>query len=121
MRSAEGYAGCKPEAQATLMFLASVSFRARPHKRDEILSAVDETVERMRHAPGCARCRLLVDTEDPNAFTLASEWHSLHAASTFFESREFGIFKGIRMLLRDEPVIVVDEVQTRVTQLIRGR
>lgn len=103
------------------MFLASVSFRARPHKRDEILSAVDETVERMRHAPGCGRCRLLVDTEDLNAFTLASEWQSLYALNTFFDSREFRIFKGIRILLREEPVVVLDEVQSRVTRLIRGR
>ncbi len=88
------------------MLLASVSFRAQPHKREEILSAVDEMVERMRQAPGCGRCRLLVDTDDPNAFTLESEWQSAAAADAFFESREFQIFKGIRILLRDEPLIV---------------
>jgi quinol monooxygenase YgiN len=103
------------------MLLASVSFRAQPHKRGEILSAVDEMVERMRHATGCGRCRLLVDTEDPNAFTLASEWHSAQAASVFFDSRDFQIFKGIRILLRDEPLIVFDEVGSRVTRPLRAR
>ena len=53
------------------MLLASLSFRAQPHKRGEILSAVDEAVSRMRRASGCERCRLLVDTEDPNAFERA--------------------------------------------------
>jgi quinol monooxygenase YgiN len=103
------------------MVLASVSFRAQPHKREEILSAIDETVDRMRDAPGCARCRLLVDTEDSNAFTLSSEWQSALAADAFFNSRDFQIFKGIRILLREEPMIVFDEVETRVTRLIRAR
>jgi quinol monooxygenase YgiN len=103
------------------MLLASVSFRAQPHKRAELLSAIDETVARMRQAPGCGRCRLLVDTEDPNAFTLVSEWQSAHTADAFFESRDFHIFKAIRILLREEPLIVFDTVESRVTRLIRGR
>jgi quinol monooxygenase YgiN len=103
------------------MLLASLSFRAQPHKRGEILSAVDEAVSRMRRASGCERCRLLVDTEDPNAFTLISEWHSGDEAEVFFNSREFRVFKGIRILLREEPVIVLDEIQSRLTQLIASR
>jgi|SRR5689334_11849205 quinol monooxygenase YgiN len=103
------------------MLLASVSFRAQPHKRGEVLSAVDETAERMRQAEGCQRVRLLVDNEDPNAFTLASEWDSFVAAETFFASREFQMFKGVRILLREEPVVVFDDVRSRVTRLIRAR
>jgi quinol monooxygenase YgiN len=103
------------------MLLASLSFRAQPHKRGEILSAVDEAVSRMRRADGCERCRLLVDTEDPNAFTLISEWNSGGEAEVFFNSREFRVFKGIRILLREEPVIVLDEIQSRLTQLIASR
>jgi quinol monooxygenase YgiN len=103
------------------MLLASVTFRTQPHKRGEILSAVDETVIRMRDTPGCARCRLLVDTEDPNAFTLASEWQSSLEAESFFNSREFQVFRIIRILLREEPVVVLDDVRARVTRLIRAR
>jgi quinol monooxygenase YgiN len=107
--------------QGPVMLLASVKFRAQPHKRGEVLSVVGETVERMGHAAGCLRCRLLVDTEDSNAFTLASEWQSTAAADTFFDSREFQLFKGIRILLREEPLIVFDEVASRVTRAIRGQ
>jgi quinol monooxygenase YgiN len=103
------------------MLLATINFRAQPHKRAEILSAVDEEVTRMRRASGCGRCRLLVDTEDPNYFTLFSEWQSIDQADTFFNSRDFQIFKSIRILLREEPVIVLDDVRGRVTRLIRGR
>jgi quinol monooxygenase YgiN len=80
------------EAAPSVMLLASIGFRVQPFKRDEALSAVDETVRRMRTAPGCARTRLLADTEDPNTFTVLSEWQTAASADTFFASREFQIF-----------------------------
>ena len=103
------------------MYLASISFRVQPHKRGEILSAVDETIERMRRAGGCAKCRLVVDAEDANAFILMSEWHSNADADIFFASRDFQIFRGIRTMLRDEPMLVLDEVQARVTRAASPR
>jgi quinol monooxygenase YgiN len=102
------------------VLLASIGFRVQPHKRAEVLSAVDETLRRMRQASGCARTRLMADTEDPNAFTVLSEWQSAVMANAFFSSRDFQIFRGIRMLLRDEPVIVLDDVRSRVTRLLRA-
>lgn len=103
------------------MVVVSIGFRAQPHKRAEILSAVEETVERTRRASACGRCHLFVDTADPNAFILMSEWSSSDEAEEFFTSTGFQIFKGIRMLLRDDPVFVIDSVRTRVTRMIRGR
>jgi quinol monooxygenase YgiN len=102
------------------MLLASISFRVQPHKRSEALSAVDAQVQRMRTASGCARSRVLTDSEDENTFMLASEWTDANAAEAFFESREFQIFKGVRILMRDEPFIVLDDVRTRVTRLMRA-
>jgi quinol monooxygenase YgiN len=110
-----------PDDTANGMLLASIGFRVQPHKRAEVLSAVDETLRRMRQASGCARSRLMADTDDPNAFTVLSEWQSAAMANTFFSSRDFQIFKGIRILLRDEPVIVLDDVRSRVTRLLRGQ
>jgi quinol monooxygenase YgiN len=101
------------------MLLASIRFRVQPHKRGEALSAVDETIERMRRASGCDRSRLMADADDPNTFAVMSEWQSAETADHFFNSHEFQIFKGIRILLRDEPVIVLDEIKSRVTRLIR--
>jgi len=101
------------------MLLASIGFRVQPHKRAEVLSALDETVKRMRAASGCARSRVLEDADDPNAFTVMSEWQSAANADTFFSSRDFQVFKGMRILLREEPVLTLDEVQTRVTRIVR--
>ena len=103
------------------MLLASISFRAQPHKRAEILSAIDETIARMRHTAGCGRCRLYVDTEDPNSFYVLSEWQMPGDADAFFDSRAFQIFRHIRILLREEPVIVLDQVESRATRVIETR
>jgi quinol monooxygenase YgiN len=102
------------------MVLTSIVFRVRPHKRSELLSAVDAVMERLRSIPACERCRLLVDFEDPNAFTLASEWQSASDAEAFLGSRDFQIFRGVRILLKDEPVVVIDNIASRVTRLVRG-
>jgi quinol monooxygenase YgiN len=101
------------------MVLLSLGFRPQTTKRDEVLSAVDEAVARMRNLPGCSRGRLFADTEDPDSFTLISEWESIDDADGFFASREFQILRGMRMLLRDEPVVVLDDVRTRLTRLVQ--
>jgi quinol monooxygenase YgiN len=102
------------------VLLASIPFRASPHQRAEILDAVGETVKRMRRAAGCGRSRLFEDVEDPNSYVLVSEWYSSNLAETFFDSREFRIFKGVRILLKDKPVILLDDVRARSTSLLRG-
>jgi quinol monooxygenase YgiN len=108
------------EEHDSVLVLASVAFRIQPHKRAEVLSAVDETLRRMREAPGCLRSRLLSDADDPLAFTVLSEWQSATSADWFFDSRAFQLFRGLRMLLRDEPIIVLDDIRSRVTRLLIG-
>jgi quinol monooxygenase YgiN len=102
------------------MLLASISFRVQPHKRSEALSAVDSLVQRMRTVAGCARSRTLTDIDDENTVVIVSEWNDANAAEAFFGSREFQIFKGVRILMRDEPYIVLDDVRTRVTRLMKA-
>ena len=102
------------------MLAASLCFRVLPHKRAEALSAVDALVIRMRTTAGCARSRIWSDADDANTLLIASEWADTASADAFFSSREFQIFKGIRILLRDEPIIVLDDIRTRVTRLLRS-
>jgi len=101
------------------MVLLSFGFRTQSNKRDEVLSAVDEAVARLRQLPGCSRGRVFADNDDPDSFTLFSEFESIDQADVFLTSREFQVLKGIRMLLRDEPVVVLDDVRTRLTRLVR--
>jgi quinol monooxygenase YgiN len=102
------------------MILASLTFRVQPFKRAEALSSVDALVQRMRERSGCIRSRLLMDIEDVNAFLVASEWLDPAAAEAFFASGDFRVFRGIRILLRDQPLIVLDDIRTRTTRLLRS-
>jgi len=102
------------------MLLASLTFRVQPFKRAEALSSVDALVHRMRGTSGCLRSRMLVDTEDVNSFLVASEWTDPSKAEAFFVSCDFRVFRGIRILLRDQPLIVLDDIRTRTTRLLRS-
>lgn len=101
------------------MVVVWVNLRAQAHKRAEIISAVDELIERMRRSPGCNRGHLYVDSQDPHALSLLSEWQSADDADAFLNSKGFQAFRGIRILLRGEPLIILDEVQARMTRLFR--
>jgi hypothetical protein len=59
-------------------------------------------------------------TEEGDVSTPGCPRRIADGAETFFNSREFKIFKGIRILMRDEPFIVFDDVRTRVTRLMRA-
>ena len=101
------------------MVVARINFRAQPHQRPEILSVVNETLARMRRAPGCGRSRLYADCDDPNAFTVVSEWYSGDDAEAFISSRDFQLFRGIHVLMRAHPQLIVDEVPVRITKIVR--
>jgi quinol monooxygenase YgiN len=109
-----------PDKGLVAMVTASVRFRLQPHKSGEVLSAVDAILGMMRGRAACLRGRLLADVDDQTAFTLASEWLDSKSAVTFFESRQFQLFHGIRILLREDPSIVLDEVHDRVTKMMRN-
>jgi len=100
------------------MLRASLRLRMRPYKRAEALTAIDALAERMRQFVGCGRCAVFADVDDWNSVALESEWADLQSADQFFESREFQIFRGIRILLRDEPLVVLDDVRERVTRMV---
>ena len=108
------------DESVTEQLLASIAFRTQPHKRAEALSAVDEVTRRMRHARGCARARLLADSEDPNSFLVLSEWLTAEDADLFFGSRDLQLLRGIRILLRDEPVILFQEVRSHAIRPMRA-
>jgi quinol monooxygenase YgiN len=103
------------------MFLASIGFRALPEKRTELLSAVDIVVERIGRRSGCHRCRLFVDSEDANAFTILSEWQLPSDAESFLASSEFQVVRGLRILLREDAVVVLDDVRSRETRHLQER
>jgi quinol monooxygenase YgiN len=95
------------------MHVATVNLRVRDDKRSEALSAIDGFIRRMHAWPGCLTCRLLSDAGDTQLLTLVSEWDSREALDGFLASREFLILQGMRMVLRDDPQVILDEILLR--------
>jgi quinol monooxygenase YgiN len=95
------------------MHIATMNLRVRDDKRSEALSAIDGFIRRMRSWPGCLTCRLLADASDGEMLTLVSEWDSREGLDSFIASREFLILQGMRMVLRDDPQVILDEILLR--------
>jgi quinol monooxygenase YgiN len=95
------------------MHVATVALLVHRHKRHEALSAIEELMRRMRAWPGCIGCRLLTDATNGDNLTLISEWQQRRELDGFLGSHDFLILKGMRMLLRQEPEAVLDEIVTR--------
>ena len=102
----------------TDVLIASINCRADPDKRAKLFNTIKVTLEKMRGLRACERCRLLLDAEHPDAFTLLSEWNSASEAEGFFNSTDFQGFDSVRTLLEEEPVLVLDEIASRVTRMI---
>jgi quinol monooxygenase YgiN len=95
------------------MHIATVHMRVKEDKRSEALSAIDGFIRRMHLWPGCLTCRLMSDAGDTQLLTLVSEWDSREALDDFLSSREFLILQGMRMVLRDDPQVILDEILLR--------
>jgi quinol monooxygenase YgiN len=87
--------------------------RVKDDKRTEALSAIDGFVHRMHTWPGCLTCRLMSDAADTQFLTLVTEWDSRDALDGFLSSREFLILRGMRMVLREDPQVILDQILVR--------
>jgi quinol monooxygenase YgiN len=103
------------------MHIATVHMRVKDDKRTEALSAIDGFLRRMHTWPGCLTCRLMSDAGDTQLLTLVSEWDSREALDGFLASREFLILQGMRMVLREEPQVILDEILLRSRMPIGSR
>ena len=103
------------------MHIATVHMRVKEDKRSEALSAIDGFIRRIHQWPGCLTCRLMADAGDTQLLTLVSEWDSREALDSFLTSREFLILQGMRMVMRDDPQVVLDEILVRSRMLLSSR
>lgn len=106
-------------ATCTGVLSAYIRFRVLADKRSEVTSTLDALVDRMRRVPGCRCGQVFCDINDANSLMLLSEWSDFESASTYFDSHEFHVFRGLRILFRDEPHVVLDEIGARVTKTLR--
>ena len=98
------------------MIVASLQFQVRREKRSEFLRAAENFVSTLRQSPGCVECRLLVDCESRDRYTVSSRWDETSQLRLFLDSNEFRALLGTRILLHGPPNISIDEV-VRCTRL----
>jgi quinol monooxygenase YgiN len=103
------------------MHIATVHMRVKEEKRSEALSAIDGFIRRLHTWPGCLTCRLMSDAGDRQLLTLVSEWDSREALDGFLSSREFLILQGMRIVLRDDPQVILDEILLRSRMSLGSR
>jgi quinol monooxygenase YgiN len=103
------------------MHIATVHMRVKEEKRSEAVSAIDGFIRRMHTWPGCLTCRLMSDAGDTQLLTLVSEWDSREALDGFLSSPEFLILQGMRLVLRDDPQVVLDEILLRSRMSLGSR
>jgi quinol monooxygenase YgiN len=101
------------------MLVVSVLLRIRAEKRSEFLGAIDSLLPRMRWLPGCLGCRLVAEYDAVDTWSIVCEWDGRHTFDRFLRSRELDILQGMRMLLRDDPRVTVDDVVTRAHSTLR--
>jgi len=95
------------------MHVATVHLHVKHDKRSEALSACEGLIRRMLQWPGCLTCRVMADLHKSHELTLVSEWDSREALDGFLVSGEVLILQGMRLVLHDDPQLVLDEVRLR--------
>lgn len=102
------------------MLVATYACRVKPDKQAEFLSSIRDLVDRTRWIGGCLDCRLLADVHDPGAFTLISEWTGHESFERFLDAPEYGVLRGMTILMAADVRFSVDEVVTRAPVSTHG-
>jgi quinol monooxygenase YgiN len=87
--------------------------RVTPDKQAEFLASVADVMERARWLPGCLDCRLVTNVAGGGGFSLLCEWSGREGLDWFLQSAEFRVLKGMRILMEDDPSLIVEEVVSR--------
>jgi quinol monooxygenase YgiN len=102
------------------VLVAAYACRVRPEKQAEFLSSIRDLVDRTRWMSGCVECRLLADVHDPGAFMVISEWTGHDGFDRFLDSPEYGVLRGMTILMAADVRFSVDDVVTRAALSTHG-
>jgi quinol monooxygenase YgiN len=95
------------------MIVFSMSVCVPPGQRVGFLHSVQALLEPTRVVPGCLGCRLYIDFDDPNAFTLVEEWTTQAALDRHLASNACKTLVAAMELSAQPPLIRVDSVSQR--------
>ena len=99
--------------EAVAMVVSTLRIVTGPKSRAEVIRTLAAQMGPMRVQPGCLRCDLYRDVEDPGAITLVEEWESQAELDLRLRSEEYRTVLAVIELAQEQPVIHFDTVIRR--------
>lgn len=96
------------------MVRAALHLKVQPGRGDELVEAWLGIAERVRGEPGNLRQALERDPEDPDSFTITSDWSSREAFTAFERSPEQDELTAPIRELRDSARMTVHELVSHI-------
>lgn len=95
------------------MVISTLRIITAPKSRAEVIRTLTAQLGPIRVQPGCLRCDLYRDVEDPRAITLVEEWDSQAELDLRLRSEEYRSVLATIELAQEQPVIHFDTVIRR--------
>ena len=95
------------------MVISTLRIVTAPKSRAEVIRTLAAQLGPIRVQPGCLRCDLYRDLEDPRAITLVEEWESQAELDLRLRSEEYRAVLATIELAQEQPVIHFDMVIRR--------
>jgi quinol monooxygenase YgiN len=95
------------------MVISTLRIITAPKSRAEVIRTLVAQLGPIRVQPGCLRCDLYRDVEDPGAITLVEEWESQAEMDLRLRSEEYRAVLAAIELAQEQPVVHFDTVTRR--------
>jgi quinol monooxygenase YgiN len=95
------------------MVISTLRIVTGPQSRAEVVRSLAAQLGPMRVQPGCLRCDLYRDVENPGAITLVEEWESQGELDLRLRSEDYWSVLAAIELAQERPIIHFDTVTRR--------
>ena len=95
------------------MVIFTLRILTAPQARAELVRTLTAQLGSTRVQPGCRKCDLYQDVENPEAITLVEEWESQGDLSLRLRSEDYRAVLAAIDLSQEQPEIYFDTVITR--------
>ena len=111
----------KKTMKGVAMVILSISVSTKPHKRNELLSALSQLIDTSEKEVGCKLCHIYQEIDDPNLINVEEIWANRTDLDAYFYSDIFGALLGaIKLLGQFYEIRINDDMYTEGMDAIEG-
>ena len=103
------------------MLISTLRIVTAPRSRAEVVRTLAAQLGPTRVLPGCHKCDLYQDVENPEAITLVEEWESQADLVLRLRSEDYRAVLAAIELSQEQPVIHFDTVTRRTSSGMLGQ